>query len=137
MVTTALVKYRDRWAVEDPVLDTAILICDMMFYRAFMVPEEEVISDQFSKCDVCSEAMGVHVTHEQPMCLPGQSKYAVNKVYGSLSNVNFVQLEPQPCPDCGRKYGHLNGCRIVALHKALDGAIAKHGVDKVKAQLLL
>lgn len=36
----ALIKYADRWEVEDPVLDCAIFIVDMMHYRQINQSDE-------------------------------------------------------------------------------------------------
>jgi hypothetical protein len=48
-VTTTALVLRERWAVEDPVLDCAILICDMAYYRSFTAPEDDgsAISPEF------------------------------------------------------------------------------------------
>lgn len=40
-------------------------------------------------------------------------------------------LPPTPCPGCGRLYGHLNDCRVKALHSAVDAAVAEFGVNAV------
>ena len=39
----------------------------------------------------------------------------------------MCEIDLTPCPSCGRRYGHLDDCRIKALHLQLDEMIREHG----------
>lgn len=43
--------------------------------------------------------------------------------------------ERNPCPGCGRLYGHLVGCRVEELHIELDRLIRSFGVGQVRIAL--
>lgn len=38
------------------------------------------------------------------------------------------------CPCCKRKYGHLDGCQVAALHEMLDNCIALNGWSNVSIE---
>ena len=35
------------------------------------------------------------------------------------------------CKECGRQYGHLKDCPVIALHRRLDEFIEQHGAANV------
>ena len=41
----------------------------------------------------------------------------------------MCEIDLTPCISCGRRYGHLDDCRIKALHQQLDEMIREHGVN--------
>lgn len=40
-------------------------------------------------------------------------------------------MDPEPCSVCGRRYGHLAGCRVEELHRELDDKIRRYGAAQV------
>jgi hypothetical protein len=47
-----------------------------------------------------------------------------------------VTILKEPCVDCGRMYGHLEDCKIAALHADLDNKIAVNGLANVQVFVL-
>jgi len=41
----------------------------------------------------------------------------------------MCDLDLAPCVACGRRYGHLEDCRLKALHLQLDEMIREHGLN--------
>lgn len=45
-------------------------------------------------------------------------------------------MDPEPCSVCGRRYGHLAGCRVEELHRELDDKIRRYGAAQVYVSAL-
>lgn len=92
---TAMIRYQDRWAVDDPVLDHVIFEHDKEVYRQMYQPEPEPDAGWCSSCDRIAEASRPKCPECGDWMIFGSDQTEIERLTRELARLNALVNTPE------------------------------------------